>query len=77
EGLLEQLAPRAGERGHGDLPLAGPGASGVDGAASAVLALLTSTACGAIDTGGSGSGEREITVTAFAGPWGELFEESF
>ncbi|WP_258862170.1 ABC transporter substrate-binding protein [Marinitenerispora sediminis] len=47
------------------------------GAASAVLALLTSTACGAIDTGGSGSGEREITVTAFAGPWGELFEESF
>lgn len=52
---------------------------GVLGAAAA-LAL---TACGGVDTGsgsdstsGGNNAKQELTVTAFAGPWGELFKSS-
>jgi putative spermidine/putrescine transport system substrate-binding protein len=47
------------------------------------VVALTLSACGGVDTGGSsntgtGSGEQQqITVTAFAGAWGELFKKSF
>ncbi|MCF6476073.1 ABC transporter substrate-binding protein [Nonomuraea sp. MG754425] len=54
--------------------------------AGAALTLALA-ACGGVDTGGSagtggdsggGQGEqRQITVTAFAGAWGELFKKSF
>ncbi|MEV0617756.1 ABC transporter substrate-binding protein [Nonomuraea sp. NPDC050404] len=47
--------------------------------------MLTLSACGGVDTGGtsgtgtqSGSGgQQTLTVTAFAGAWGELFKKSF
>ncbi|GAB3403400.1 ABC transporter substrate-binding protein [Flindersiella endophytica] len=49
--------------------------------AAAALALA---ACGGVDTGTSsdstsgdkGDAKQELTVTAFAGPWGELFKKS-
>ncbi|MFJ7999257.1 PotD/PotF family extracellular solute-binding protein [Streptomyces sp. NPDC096310] len=49
--------------------------------ASAVTVLAAVAGCG-VDTGGSGDGGsgskgEQITVTAFAGPWGELFKKSF
>ncbi|MFC4564108.1 PotD/PotF family extracellular solute-binding protein [Nocardiopsis mangrovi] len=47
------------------------------GAATSALLLLATTACGGVDTSGGGGGGDEITVTAFAGEWGSLFEESF
>jgi putative spermidine/putrescine transport system substrate-binding protein len=46
-------------------------------AAGSALILAGTTACGGIDTGEGGSAGGEITVTAFAGPWGELFTSSF
>lgn len=46
-------------------------------AAVAGLALLGAAAC-SVDTADSGgSGKNELTITAFAGPWGDLFKKSF
>ncbi|MCG5214894.1 ABC transporter substrate-binding protein [Streptosporangium sp. KLBMP 9127] len=53
---------------------------GIRLAAAGTVAALALAACG-VDTGGTGgqssSDARELTVTAFAGPWGELFKKSF
>ncbi|MFD0690606.1 ABC transporter substrate-binding protein [Actinomadura fibrosa] len=48
-------------------------------AAIGTVALLAATACGVdtADTGGSGKGGGELTVTVFSGPWQDLFEKSF
>ncbi|MEV7085790.1 ABC transporter substrate-binding protein [Streptomyces sp. NPDC093085] len=53
-------------------------------ATASATAVLAAVAGCSVDTGGSGSGSGEsgskgetITVTAFAGPWGELFKKSF
>ena len=74
-----------GRHGSTPTPRASSGRRGraarILGLATAVLVLLA--ACG-IDTaktgkssGGEGAAKQEITVTAFAGEWGELFKKSF
>ncbi|MFI7231806.1 PotD/PotF family extracellular solute-binding protein [Nonomuraea angiospora] len=53
-----------------------------------MVVALAVTACGGVDTAGStggstggspgtGAARQELTVTAFAGAWGELFKKSF
>jgi putative spermidine/putrescine transport system substrate-binding protein len=49
-------------------------------AGAGVAVVLALAACGGVDTGGGTSGgdkQEELTVTAFAGAWGELFKKSF
>jgi putative spermidine/putrescine transport system substrate-binding protein len=49
-------------------------------AAVGVAGVLALAACGGLDTGGgatTNAAKQELTVTAFAGAWGELFKKSF
>ncbi|HUR02076.1 MAG TPA: extracellular solute-binding protein [Nonomuraea sp.] len=53
------------------------GTTRLAGAGAAIVLALA--ACGGVDTGGGSTeaAKQEITVTAFAGAWGELFKKSF
>lgn len=47
------------------------------GAAAAVALVLSACSVDTADTGSENSSDQTLTVTAFAGPWGELFKSSF